>query len=163
MCKRLRCALAIITVYIFNLAFSCSKVANLEYQLTIEPVVNLSDYQWFIYNFGLMMGKRELIALLNLSSWCLVMAERLFLAVPRGWLQSVIVVFPDHTYLLFFMGPGTRCFPYQWVPTAELWVQNTVCNVLMTSLKYFCILGLAEIKTLHPKDKIMRKRCSIYR
>ena len=25
------------------------------------------------------MGKRELIALLNLSSWCLVMAERLFL------------------------------------------------------------------------------------
>ena len=34
MCKRLRCALAIITVYIFNLAFSCSKVANLENQLT---------------------------------------------------------------------------------------------------------------------------------
>ena len=48
-----------------------------------------------------MMGKKELIALLNLSSWCLVMAERLFLAVPRGCLQSVIVVFPDHTYLLF--------------------------------------------------------------
>ena len=47
------------------------------------------------------MGKRELIALLNLSSWCLVMVERLFLAVPRGCLQFVIVVFPDHTYLLF--------------------------------------------------------------
>ena len=26
----------------------------------------------------------------------------LFLAVPRGCLQFVIVVFPDHTHLLFF-------------------------------------------------------------
>ena len=48
------------------------------------------------------MGKRELIALLNLSSWCLMMVERLFLAVPRGCLQFVIVVFPDHTHLLLF-------------------------------------------------------------
>ena len=51
----------------------------------------------------ILMGKRELIALLSLSSWCLVMVERLFLAVPRGCLQFVIVVFPDHTYLLFFI------------------------------------------------------------
>ena len=51
----------------------------------------------------ILMGKRELIALLNLSSWCLVMVERLFLAVPRGCLQFVIVVFPDHTHLLFFI------------------------------------------------------------
>ena len=49
----------------------------------------------------ILKGKRELIALLNLSSWCLVMVERLFLAVPRGCLQFVIVVFPDHTHLLF--------------------------------------------------------------
>ena len=49
------------------------------------------------------MGKRELIALLNLSSWCLVMVERLFLTVPRGCLQFVIVVFPDHTHLLFLV------------------------------------------------------------
>ena len=46
------------------------------------------------------MGKTELVALLNLSSWCLVMVERLFLAVPRGCLQFVIVLFPDHTHLL---------------------------------------------------------------
>ena len=32
----------------------------------------------------ILMGKRELVALLNLSSWCLVMVGRLFLAVPRG-------------------------------------------------------------------------------
>ena len=49
----------------------------------------------------ILMGKREMIALLNLSSWCLVMVERLFFAVPRGCLQFVIVVFPDHTHLLF--------------------------------------------------------------
>ena len=48
-----------------------------------------------------LMGKRELVALLNLSSWCLVMVERLFLAVPQGCLRFVIVVFPDHTHLIF--------------------------------------------------------------
>ena len=53
----------------------------------------------------ILMGKRELIALLNLSSWCLVMVERLFLAVPRGCLRFVIVVFPDHTHLLFLVAP----------------------------------------------------------
>ena len=54
----------------------------------------------------ILMGKRELIALLNLSSWCLVMVERLFLTVPRGCLQFVIVVFPDHTHLLFLVNLG---------------------------------------------------------
>ena len=49
----------------------------------------------------ILMGKRELVALLNLSSWCLVMAERLFLAMPWGCLRFAIVVFPDHTHLLF--------------------------------------------------------------
>ena len=43
----------------------------------------------------ILMGKRELVALLNL------MVERLFLAVPRGCLRVVIVVFPDHIRLLF--------------------------------------------------------------
>ena len=47
----------------------------------------------------ILMGKRELVALINLSSWCLVTVERLFLAVPWG-LRFVIVVFSDHTHLL---------------------------------------------------------------
>ena len=38
----------------------------------------------------ILMGKRNLVALLYLSSWCLVIVE---------WL--VIVVFPDQTHLLF--------------------------------------------------------------
>ena len=32
----------------------------------------------------ILMGKRELVALFDLSSWCFVTVERLFLAVPRG-------------------------------------------------------------------------------
>ena len=50
-----------------------------------------------------LMGKRELVALLNKSSWCLVIVERLFLTVPRDCLWLVIVVLPDHTHLLFLM------------------------------------------------------------
>ena len=49
----------------------------------------------------ILMRKRELVALLNMSSWCLVMVERLFLAVTWGCLRFVIVVLPDHTHLLF--------------------------------------------------------------
>ena len=50
-------------------------------------------------NFAIIwMGKRELAALLNLSSLCLVMVGWLFLAVPWVCLQFVIVVFPDHTH-----------------------------------------------------------------
>ena len=51
----------------------------------------------------ILMGKRELNTLLNSSSWCLVMVEWLFLAVPWGCLRFVIVVFPDHTHLLVFI------------------------------------------------------------
>ena len=65
----------------------------------------------------ILMGKRELVALLNLSSWCLVMVEQLFLAVPRGCLQFVIVVFPDHTHLAARLYKcsetfGVICTPY---------------------------------------------------
>ena len=49
----------------------------------------------------ILMGKRELVALLALSSRCLVMVVWLFLTVPWACLESVIVVFPDHTHFLF--------------------------------------------------------------
>ena len=44
------------------------------------------------------MWKIELVALLSLSSWCLVMIVWLLLAVPWVLLQFVIVLFPDHTH-----------------------------------------------------------------
>ena len=49
------------------------------------------------------MGKSEMIALLCLSTWCLVIVVWLFLAMPRVCLQFVIVVFPDHTNFLSFL------------------------------------------------------------
>ena len=51
----------------------------------------------------ILMGKRELVALLNLSSWCHVMVERLFLTVPQGCLRFVIVVFLDHTHYFILL------------------------------------------------------------
>ena len=47
------------------------------------------------------VGKRELVALPCLSSWLLVVAVLLYLTMPWVCLQFVIVVFPDHTHLLF--------------------------------------------------------------
>ena len=40
-----------------------------------------------------------MVALLRLSSWCLVIVVWLLLAVSCFFLQFVIVVFPDHTHL----------------------------------------------------------------
>ena len=64
----------------------------------------------------ILMGKNELIALLGLSSWGLVIVVWLFLAVP--WIRQlfVIVVFPNHTHLLFLATHATylqhlvKCF-----------------------------------------------------
>ena len=58
---------------------------------------------------SILMGKRELVVLLNLSSWCLLMVEQLFLLVPWGCLPFVIVVFPDHTHLLFLTTHPILC------------------------------------------------------
>ena len=41
----------------------------------------------------ILTGKRELVAILSLSSWCLVIVVGLFLAVPWVCLQFVVVVF----------------------------------------------------------------------
>ena len=78
----------------------------------------------------ILMGKIELVALLNLSSWCLVMVERLFLAVRRGCLRFVIMVFPDHTHLLFFI--------IQNLPICM--VKKMVVRSLMISLYNSCLV-----------------------
>ena len=70
----------------------------------------------------ILMGKRELVALLNLSSWCLVMLEWLFLALPWGCLRFLIVVFPDHTHLLFFM----HCKSFYFILPASIQYQVTI-------------------------------------
>ena len=50
----------------------------------------------------ILIRKKELVALLSLSSWCLVMVMWYFLAVPCICLQFVIVAFPNHAHLLLF-------------------------------------------------------------
>ena len=68
----------------------------------VTTAVNPMSFTGITFSIAIiLMGKRELVVLLNLSSWCLVVVERLFLAVPWGCLRFVIVVFPDHTHLLF--------------------------------------------------------------
>ena len=50
----------------------------------------------------ILMGKRGLVALLSLSSWCLVISVWFFLALPRVCLQFMIDVFPDHTHYFVY-------------------------------------------------------------
>ena len=66
------------------------------------------------------MGKRKLVALFSLSSWCLLMVVWLFLAVPWVCLQFVIVVFPDHTHLLFLGSEYPLYLLYMWFKTSDL-------------------------------------------
>ena len=74
----------------------------------VTPIVGVCNCSTFcctlLYvssNFAIiLMGKRELVVLISLSSWCLVIGVWLFFAVPWVCLQFVIVVFPDHTHLL---------------------------------------------------------------
>ena len=49
------------------------------------------------------VGKREPVALLCLSSWCLMIVVWLFLTLQWVCLQFEIVVFPDHTHLQIFL------------------------------------------------------------
>ena len=69
----------------------------------------------------ILIGKRELVALLSLSSWCLVVDVWLFLAVPWVGLQFVIVLFPDHIHLLITVrycpNESVRADPLQFIVT----------------------------------------------
>ena len=77
-------------------------------KLRLAPIVGLCNCSVFCYallyvysSFSIiLMGKREreLVALLSLSSCCLVIVVWLFLAVPLVCLKFVNVVFPDHTH-----------------------------------------------------------------
>ena len=76
-----------------------------DFLFIVTPIVGVCNCSMFCCTLfyvhsrtAINLMRRELVALLNLSPWCLVMVELLFLAVPRGCLQFVIVVFPDHTH-----------------------------------------------------------------
>ena len=87
----------------------------------------------------ILMGKRELIALLNLSSWCLVIVERLFLTVPRGCLQFVIVVFSDHTHLLFIIDT---------LYSGSLRIKNSIFFTSNCTFYKWCVSKVAHYMTI---------------
>ena len=92
------------------LDFFCS---GIQFYLLLSPYLYLLTLLYVHSSFAIiMMGKRELVALLSLSSWCLVSVVCLFLAVPWVCMQFVIVVFPDHTHLLFLDGRRSKLLQY---------------------------------------------------
>ena len=99
-----------------------------DFLFTVTPIVGVCNCSMFcctlLYVHSsiaiILMGKRELVALLNLSSWCLMMVERLFLAVPRGCLWFVIVVFPDHTHLLFCAVHSIRFYIFMETSNSQI-------------------------------------------
>ena len=92
-------------------AFAAVRSNVVDSLLIITPIVEFCNRSMFCCvllcvqsSFAIiLMGKCELVALLCLFSWCLVIVVWLFLEMPRVCLQFVIVVFPDHTHLLFLI------------------------------------------------------------
>ena len=100
----------------------------------------------FLQNETVFIGKRELVALLNLSSWRLVMVERLFLAVPWDCLRFVIVVFPDYTH--FYI-----CNEWTFVYRTHLSVNRRTEDLILFSKSFKKIRKRIDPKTdpwLHP-------------
>ena len=79
--------------------------------LIVTPIVGFCNCSMLGYallyvhsSFAIiLMGKRELVALICLSSWCHVMVVWLFLAVPWVCMQFDIVVFPGHTHSYLYV------------------------------------------------------------
>ena len=61
-----------------------------------------------LLSYGCLVTVNVLVALLCLSSWSLENAVWLFLTVPWVGLRCVVVVFPDHTHLLFKVSKGAK-------------------------------------------------------
>ena len=97
----------------------------------------------------ILMGKRELIALLNLSSWCLVMVEWLFLAVPRGCLRFVIVVFPDHTH--YFCATSWSLLMLFFSCSTNTWGQHHTSPIQINVKVWITVTGwMAKYNILYP-------------
>ena len=100
----------------------------------------------------ILIGERELLALLSLSSWCIVVVVRLFLTVPWICLQFVIVVFPDDTHLLFLYSTkyrlvqisvvayAIRSFPYKLLVQTSLKCLSNAYKICFASVAMYSLL-----------------------
>ena len=69
--------------------------------------------------------------------------ERLFLTVPRGCLQFVIVVFPDHTHLLFLRYDFCKCgviLGHCYVYTKHILNSTIIANIKVCSIQMQCVI-----------------------
>ena len=104
----------------------------------------------------ILMGKRELVALLNLSSWCLLMVGRLFLAVPWGCLRFVIVVFPDHTHLQFII----YISHHHLLSTKYIDVKKSNLASFKLAHIYFHRVNSDNAKIVHSRHRTYVRACS---
>ena len=86
------------------------------------------------------MGKRELVAMLSLSSWCLMIVVWLFLAVPWVCLQFLIVVFPNHTPSLFLIRKLDK-----WCVFYDFRVVLIITFVLVLLLNWYFFEGIMNV------------------
>ena len=108
------------------------------------------------------MGKRELFALFGLSCWCLVIVVWVFLVVSWVCLQFVIVVFSDHTHLLFLLpsllegsGSVSECLTRDWEVEGLSITGGTPCVLGQDMLD-----SLALVQ--HRRTRLNLARCNLH-
>ena len=72
-----------------------------------------------------------------------MMVEWLFLAVPWGCLRFVIVVFPDHTHILFLKSTYLQC---KAVLLKDLNADFSLCTGCCKTLGFLMSEGFTDIK-----------------
>ena len=73
------------------------------------------------------------------------MVERLFLAVPLGCLQFVIVVFPDHTHLLFLTARNYHTLAWQmFLDGKECFILSLNSEAITFKLRHYSSFKIAK-------------------
>ena len=82
------------------------------------------------------------------------MVERLFLAVPRACLRIVIVVFPDHTHLLFLIVQYLAASDFNscTMVNGDLVHANKFCHVCYTTCVVVAVGSIPCCPSLHHLD-----------
>ena len=85
----------------------------------------------------ILMGKRELVALLSLSTWCLMVFVWLFFVVPWVCLRFVIVVFPDNTHYFSLGSYLTKLGNLDIDVICIIWIEVVCSQVCICSQTYY--------------------------
>ena len=83
------------------------------------------------------MGKRELVALLCLSSWCLMSGVWLFLVMLAVCQQFIFVVFPDHTHYCCFhlcVCLSSKATSHHGIGRYNTWSVNMIVHTCILSM-----------------------------